>query len=310
MAYTKEELNNLGITDSSDARQKIVDLSLFDNIESISLSDKTKRDIDYTKDIYVEYLQKLSEFKESVIERILKALMSTETIDNHFLERENINLLMDYSETHYSTAIRYLVKKLITENQPLNNQIIKKAHEILMRGTSNASEINSGYRSSNNHYVGYVENGERIINYLPISHQDIKEAMQIFFSYYDANVTSELEVFTKPFIIHGLLAALQVFADGNTRMARTLQYVKLQTLTNEIIVPESNLKPFELPAIYFSKNYLPYRYEYRKLIEEIAQNPHSEKWNRWIEFNLHRMQERIYAMDNSMMILCRKTTKR
>ena len=310
MAYTKEELNNLGITDSSDARQKIVDLSLFDNIESISLSDKTKRDIDYTKDIYVEYLQKLSEFKESVIERILKALMSTETIDNHFLERENINLLMDYSETHYSTAIRYLVKKLITENQPLNDQIIKKAHEILMRGTSNASEINSGYRSSNNHYVGYVENGERIINYLPISHEDIKEAMQIFFSYYDANITSELEVFTKPFIIHGLLAALQVFADGNTRMARTLQYVKLQTLTNEIIVPESNLKPFELPAIYFSKNYLPYRYEYRKLIEEIALDPRSEKWNSWIEFNLHRMQERIYAMDNSMMILSRKTTKR
>lgn len=310
MAYTKEELNNLGITDSSDARQKIVDLSLFDNIENISLSDKTKRDIDYTKDIYVEYLQKLSEFKESVIERILKALMSTETIDNHFLERENINLLMDYSETHYSTAIRYLVKKLITENQPLNDQIIKKAHEILMRGTSNASEISSGYRSSNNHYVGYVENGERIINYLPISHEDIKEAMQIFFSYYDANITSELEVFTKPFIIHGLLAALQVFADGNTRMARTLQYVKLQTLTNEIIVPESNLKPFELPAIYFSKNYLPYRYEYRKLIEEIALDPRSEKWNSWIEFNLHRMQERIYAMDNSMMILSRKTTKR
>ena len=70
--------------------------------------------------------------KDADREKILKALMNTETIDNHSLEREDINLLRDYYENHHSTAIRYLTKKLMNENQPLNENIIKKAHEILM----------------------------------------------------------------------------------------------------------------------------------------------------------------------------------
>ena len=306
MAYTEEDLNNLGITDLQSARKKVVDVTIFDKIDSISLSDKTKRDIDFTKEIYVEYLQYLEEFKENSREKILKALMNTETIDNHSLERENINLLLDYNETHHSTAIRYLTRKLITEGQQLNEHIIKKAHEILMRGTSNEPDVISGYRDSNKQYVGYADNGEIIINFLPISYEEIKKAMQYFFTYYDAEITNEFELFTKPFIVHGLLAALQVFEDGNTRMARTLQHIKLHTLTNKLVALENNLTPLNLPAIYFSKNYIPYRYEYRELIQELALYHDNEKWNKWIEFNLHRMQERIFATDNSLILLNRK----
>lgn len=177
--------------------------------------------------------------------------MNTETIDNHSLEREDINLLRDYYENHHFTAIRYLTKKLMNENQPLNENIIKKAHEILMRGTSNESIVYSGYRDNNKYYVGYVE-------------------------------------------------------DGNTRLARTLQHIKLQTLTNELFTHEYNLSPFNLPAIYFSKNYIPFRYEYRKLIEDLALIHGDDEWNKWIEFNLYRMQERIFATDNSLILLKRK----
>lgn len=133
MAYTKEDLFYLGVTDLQSARKKIVDISLFDNIDNIKLSDKTKKDIEFTKEIYIDYLKDLEEFKETDREKILKALMNTETIDNHSLEREDISLLRDYYENHHSTAIRYLAKKLMNENQSLNENIIKKAHEILMQ---------------------------------------------------------------------------------------------------------------------------------------------------------------------------------
>lgn len=87
MAYTKEDLFYLGVTDLQSARKKIVDISLFDNIDNIKLSDKTKKDIEFTKEIYIDYLKDLEEFKETDREKILKALMNTETIDNHSLER-------------------------------------------------------------------------------------------------------------------------------------------------------------------------------------------------------------------------------
>lgn len=210
MAYTKEDLFYLGVTDLQSARKKIVDISLFDNIDNIKLSDKTKKDIEFTKEIYIDYLKDLEEFKETDREKILKALMNTETIDNHSLEREDINLLRDYYENHHSTAIRYLTKKLMNENQPLNENIIKKAHEILMRGTSNESIVYSGYRDNNKYYVGYVEDGQKIINFLPICHEEIKEAMQAFINYYESTITEEFDLLAKPFIIHGLLATMQV----------------------------------------------------------------------------------------------------
>ena len=63
MAYTKEDLLYLGVTDLQSARKKIVDISLFDNIDNIKLSDKTKKDIEFTKEIYIDYLKDLEEFK-------------------------------------------------------------------------------------------------------------------------------------------------------------------------------------------------------------------------------------------------------
>ncbi len=43
MSYMDEELAKMDITDFEEARKKIVDLSVFDNIYDISLNDKTKK---------------------------------------------------------------------------------------------------------------------------------------------------------------------------------------------------------------------------------------------------------------------------
>ena len=104
--------------------------------------------------------------------------------------------------------------------------------------------------------------------------------------------------------MHGLIAVLQVFEDGNTRLARCFQHITLQDLTNKTI--SNNLFELPLPAIYFSKNYIPYRKEYRELLASIALNPNNEAWNEWISFNLHRMQDRIFANEESLALLKRK----
>lgn len=301
MSYMDEELAKMDITDFEEARKKIVDLSVFDNIYDISLNDKTKRNIDFTRELYIEYLDDLKTFKETTREQVLKALMNTETIDNHSLERENSNLLIAYSETHHSTAIRYLLKKLLSENNGLDSEIIRKTHEILMRGTSRNGYINPGFRKSNISFVCHMENGERIITFFPISYHQINEAIRLFCAYFNDKTMCEEDLFIKPFVVHGLLAALQVFEDGNTRLSRTLQHVKLHELTNQLLDNE-----FLLPTIYFSKNYMPFRDEYRALIRYIALKPNNETWNEWINFNMCRLQERIYANNYNFSTLTRK----
>ena len=164
-----------------------------------------------------------------------------------------------------------------------------------MRGTSNENEILIGYRKNNNFYVGYTENNTRVALYYPISYDEIKQAMTILFSYYDKEISNTEEIFIKPFIIHGLLAALQIFEDGNTRFARTIQHVNLFSLTQQNL--DDSL---ELPSIYFSKTYIPYRNEYRHLISQIAINPSHENWNNWIAFNLKRLQDQIFFNEENL----------
>lgn len=304
MSYTKEDLEYFQVKDLKEAREKIVDVRLFDYIDDFKPNSDVKRLMNFTKELYIEYNEDILKYSKETQESILKALMNSEIIDNHVLERENVNFLRTYNETHHSTAIRYLVRKLLKETTPLNDAIIKKAHEILMRGTSNGNTINEGFRTNNHHYVGYIEDNKPVINYFPISYDDIKESTLLLCKYYNTPIKDEEELFIKPFIMHGLIAVLQVFEDGNTRLARCFQHITLQDLTNKTM--GNNLFELPLPAIYFSKNYVPYRKEYRELLASIALNPNNEKWNEWISFNLHRMQDRIFANVDSLALLKQK----
>lgn len=290
MAYSKSELLDFGVESDkiAEARDKIVGINIFDDIEDIHFNNRVSNDLLYTKDIYQEYLELLKEFSKTNLEQILTALKKIEIIDNHTFEKENHNLLVNYSETHHSTAINYLIKKLISEGNPLNDFIIKKAHEILMRGTSNENELMSGYRKSNAFFVGYFEGNKKCISYFPISSDEIGKTMNLFFDYYNNPIIKEEDLFVKPFILHGLLAALQVFPDGNTRLARTIQHIKLFEVTNKVFDEK-----FPLPVIYFSKTCIPYRALYRDLIADIAKMPNDENWNNWIKFNLYRLQDQL-----------------
>ncbi|MCM1053877.1 MAG: Fic family protein, partial [Ruminococcus sp.] len=173
-------------------------------------------------------------------------------------------------------------------NVSLTAKILIKAHEILMRGVTE-EEFNN-IRKNNNFFVGYSEDGKNVVQYFPISYDEIKQALILFLDYYNSQENSKDNLFIKPFTIHGLLAALQLFEDGNTRLARTMQHISLFQNTNQNLGED-----FKLPILYFSNTYTPYRKEYRDLIMQIAINPSDESWNNWYLFNLRRAQDQIFA---------------
>ncbi len=297
MSYTKDELLSLGVKleDLAELRKRIVDIRIFDYVDDITLNDKTLGQLEYTLELYQDYLNFLQTFSKTNLEKILKGLRNTEVIDNHIVERENYDWLINYQETHHSTAINYLIKKLFTEGENLSPAILSKSHEILMRGTSNEDDILLKFRKGNHHYVGYQDGENKIIEFLPISYDEIKLALQLFCDYYNQGVSNVNLAYVKPFVIHGLLAALQVFEDGNTRVARSIQHIKMFEITKDLFQV-----PFNLPALYFSKTYIPYRKEYRDMICQIALDPSIETWNKWITFNLRKVQDQIYFNENNL----------
>ena len=297
MSYTKKELFSLGasLNELADLRKRIVDNRIFDYIDDLVLDDRTINQLEFTLELYQEYLKFLQTFSKTNLEKILKGLRNTEVIDNHIIERENYNWLIAYQETHHSTVINYLIKKLLTDQEVLNPTILAKSHEILMRGTSNEDNILQKFRRNNQHFVGYHENEKNVIMFLPVSYDEIKLSLQLFCDYFNQTESNMNIAYVKPFIIHGLLAALQFFEDGNTRVARSMQHIKIFQITRDIFHV-----PFNLPALYFSKTYIPYRKEYRDMICKIAIEPSMTTWNQWILFNLRKVQDQIYFNENNL----------
>ena len=296
MGYKKEDYLNLNLDPNT--TYTVVDLNLFDTIRDISLSDRTINTLEFTLDMYKDYLEFVATLSKTAQDKVLRALKQKEVINNQIIERENGDKIRSYNESHNSIAINYLYRKLYTENRPINAHIIDKSHEILMRGTSNEHDINLNYRKSNSQLVGYQENENWHVDFLPISYEDIEWALAYLTAYFNEKEKSEEEILIKPFIIHGITATLQMFEDGNTRLGRTLQHLKLFLLTKKYI--NNNLNT---PAIYFSQTYLPYRIEYRELITKLATDPGDESWNEWLTFNLRRMQDQIYSHEQSLRLI-------
>ena len=114
--------------------------------------------------------------------------------------------------------------------------------------------------------------------------------MKPFFQYYNESDNCKQNIFFKSFLIHGIIAALQVFDDGNTRLARLLQNTNIYKQTKDLI--DNNLNS---PALYVTRAYYPQRNEYRSLIRNMAIEPNNENINNWIKFNLRRTEDTLYC---------------
>lgn len=272
-----------------------VSTNMIDKIIDIKPNERILDSYKYTYDLYLEYISYLSNLSDEQLKLYLKAIKNSDVIDNQKMETKDSFLISLYMQAEKTHAIDTLLK-----HKKLNNDNLQEAHKILTEVI--CENINPYYRNNNRRFVGNWVNGNRNIEYMPLHYKYINDAMEKFFNYYNESENDEINLFIKPFKIHAIIAAIQVFEDGNTRLARLLQNVKLYRQTNQFLDTD-----FKGPIIYATKQYHPYRKDYRNLIKELAINPTDEIVNNWLEFNLRRLEEALWVGNaNTEKVLLKK----
>lgn len=273
----------------------IVDLNIFDYPSQLKPTEQIKGLIEYTLEIYNDLLNEINELGDYLKNKYLLTLKNADLIDNQTIEKENPFLISLYSTITNKNAIDILIDN---PNLKLTKEQLLEIHKQLLTGTSSENKI--GLRTNNLKFVGTWNNNERNIQYFPILEKNIDEAINKLIQLYNSN-TDNTDIYNSilnPIIYHGLISTLQLFKDGNTRLARLIQHAELWKQTNKIVD-----NPIDLPVIYASRQYYAYRDEYRNLIKNIAINSNEETWNNWIKFNLKRIQDNIYANNSNIQIL-------
>ena len=275
----------------------VADLTLFDSIKDLDLASDTqiKNGVEYTHELYLEYLKHIRESLTKYQQREFgKTLKNMDIIDNQALEKEDSFLVA--LSMGVSGDRKYAINEMIKNyGNKINKEKFLKYHDLLLKGTSSYDKL--GIRDCNTKFVGSWPRGqeEPNISYFPIDYKDIHQAIDKFIRYYNDHIndtTNDYDEFIKPILYHGLIAALQMFNDGNTRYGRLFQHVELWGMLNNF--EESKT---ELPIVYGTRQYFPYREKYRGLIEDIVKQKDDEAWKKWIIFNLHRLQDSMYKSE-------------
>ena len=280
--YTKEEL--IKLRDSGN--YPIVNLKIFDSINKIKLSDRVLDNIKWTEETYIERIDSIDKLEER--DSYLESIKLMEVKDNQDMEREDLFIFDVLSHLYKDNCIDYLL------SHKFNKETFIEAHKILLEGTSTQQFAEKDYRDNNDTYISQVDyDGSITPYYFALDYKDIPEAIDRLLEYYDSN--SDTDVFQKGIITHGLVAALQMFSDGNTRYARILQYLKIKDLTEKLYD-----KKLSQPYLYGTRAYYPLKENYRELMSNLAINPDNETWNSWINFNLNRFQDRMYYEEQKL----------
>ncbi len=280
-------------------KEPVVDLSIFDCLDSLTVKDSIKGRIEYTIEDYQELLNLVKELPPILRTKYLLASKNADIIDNQVLEEEDSFLISLQREIGFVSALDETIEHY---GKPYDKDTFVRIHDLLLESTSTEDEV--GLREDNVKFVGTWEDGERKIQYFPIVSDDVEEALRIFLSFYNANINNvhnEYDAILKPIIYHGLLSALQLFQDGNTRYARTIQHVEMWGMLNNVVDDD-----IDLPLLYATRQYFPYRGKYRELIKNIAIDNDEEAWDEWFRFNISRIQDSIYKSDTNIKTLQRK----
>ena len=276
----------------------IVDLDIFKRVQDLTPSEQVLNQISYTEDLYKEYHDMIMSLSSSLRSNYLQILKSEDIINNQVVEKENSFLLALYYKTHPKNAMDEMIRCC---NSEITASEFIKIHDKLLDGTS--SEDQKGLREDNLKFVGTYVAGQRQIDYFPILEKDIVKALREYLSLINdkKRVQSKEDAFLKPIIYHGLLAALQLFKDGNTRYARLIQHINLWYYTNQTLGYD-----FSLPTVYATKQYAAGRASYRGLIKSIAITENDDAWNNWIIFNLKCLQNNIWVNQSNIETLKRR----
>lgn len=270
-------------------------MELIERINEINLNDYNKDLLDSINEKYYNYLEQISQFDEKMLNYYLNTIKQSEILNNQQSENESSLLISLYNNMHRVNSIDKIIK-LLSDKDDLTKEDLQSLHKTLMQGTS-YEENSYNFRSDNNKFVGsFNADNTKRIDYIPIEYEKIPENInKILEILNDKKIDN---VFINPFIFHGVVAVMQPFDDGNTRLSRLIQHAKIWKNTNYLYG-----KNFRAPILYISKNYLITRGKYRELITLLANEKDNNIWNKWFEYNFYMVDEQLYYLNNSIELI-------
>ena len=222
---------------------------ILDSIENITLSDYTLDELFHTLQLYEEYLCEVNNLSESNKDIFLEAIRYEEMIGTQLFESKcDFHLTSAaLSLEDKKDSITYLVEN-VTEHGIIRIPNLKKAHKIILEGTT-IEKDDDDFRNKQV-VVGYYDPNKKqnVIQYVPPKSEDIDVFMDKIIEFINLKIDNNTfhAMLLKPMVVHALIAILQPFSDGNTRLSRLVQCVDTWHSTNIIYYVN-----FDLPALYF-----------------------------------------------------------
>ena len=266
---------------------------VLESATSIVLSDNNLEHLKETYDEYLEYLYKLSTLDSRILTSFLSTLKDREIINNQETENEDI-FLMEFYRIHQAIDSISVAMESFKDDY-IDKDELKYLHGIVIKGSSDDIPENYDFRSDDNKWVGSFNiDGTKNIDYMPPSHTQISSLLDKTLAILNDKIGDEVldNPLIKPFIVHALIAYIQPFGNGNTRLSRLVQHGKIWTMSNKesgIVMP--------MPTLYLSKNYRQTRGQYRDLIRYLAT---TRDWNSWFNYNLNMIDEQLFFCSNNL----------
>ena len=287
-------------------------LEVLDYYSKFKPDDDSKYLLEDIFNLYQNYLASLTILAEHK-EIFLKTLKQEEIKRNQALEDVSPFLIQMFMNTKHKSATNLTIQ-LMNNNKIFTIDDLILIHKTILNGLCLSLDNSLNHlRSANTTFVGRfkTENGNikliDDISYIPIDYKEINEALNRILILINRKDFENIEsLFINPIFIHGFIAALQCFKDGNSRLARILFHSKLWELTNTL----TNAK-LESPAVFISEAILHYnkREIYRNLIKELAILPNDKTFNQWLQFNLMLIEKQIY-LNQDKLHECMRILKR
>ncbi len=268
----------------------------------VKLKENVKDHMLHTLEEYRKYLESLKEIEKTSPQLVknffrllkineLKASQQMESEDS-FLVNIGLGPILDGTE---KSSID-IVTKYILKDKSLNNERLEKIHRIILRGTSDDKERNYKIRTGEEDtYISEISNGIERTLYVAPKSEEVNSYLDYLYTFLDNNTNNELDVFLTPYLAHFYISALQPFNNGNTRLARLIQYGDIFKASRKLL--DYNLNQ---PALFLSENYQLNCFNYRRMIADIVLEPSDENFNRWINYNLNMTDEQLYRLGNDI----------
>lgn len=262
-------------------------MELLDCFDTFTISDDVLQHFYESVDHYQTYLEQLEALPPRFRDMFLLALQKIEIENNQEMECEDA-FLIELDELLHGKNSLDVMTDMVLKDRNLTKKRLEYLHRIVIRGTSDDYQDNYLCRERQVQVVE-VSYGCPIVSYIPPLPEEIDGYLSQILKYINQDYEKDCkDIFLRPMVGHVAIAALQPFLNGNTRLARLVQYGSIFRLTRESIAPK-----LERPALYFSKNYL-ISGNYRSYISRLVEHPNDEEWNRWFQYNLNMIDEQLY----------------